>query len=135
MRMPRVLLALLLAGCGGSSSETPPPLEPDPTSLRYTGPRVGAEDDAPVAAEPAPEIDEDDLPPGQKPKPAAATWGSGRTRSTPAASSLPLAPASAAPAPAAPASAGPAPAAPASAGPAPALPASAGPAHVPPVAK
>ena len=75
MRPALFLLALSLTalGCGGSSSETPPPLEPDPTSARYTGPRVPkATDDA--APAPAAEVDEDDKP-KQSHRPAAATWG------------------------------------------------------------
>jgi hypothetical protein len=66
-------LSFTAVGCGGSSSETPPPLEPDPTSARYTGPRVPkASDD--VAPTSAAEPDEDDKP-GQPQRPAAATWG------------------------------------------------------------
>ena len=76
-RMRFVTLAFLLLlpalGCGGSSSETPPPLEPDPTSARYTGPRVPKLGDEPPPA-PAAEPDEDDLP--AKPRNAArGTWG------------------------------------------------------------
>ena len=75
--VPALLLSLLGLGCGGSSSETPPPLEPDPTSLRYTGPRLPSADATPApAAAAAP--DEDDLPATPK-KPAAGTWGSGKT--------------------------------------------------------
>jgi hypothetical protein len=73
-----LLLPLLLGwvvGCGGSSSETPPPLEPDPTLGRYAGPRMPSkEDDAPPP--PAAEPDEDDLPP-KVVTPARTTWGSG----------------------------------------------------------
>ena len=78
------LLSLSALGCGGSSSETPPPLLPDPTSERYTGPRMpSATDD--VALAPATEPEEDD--PADLPrKPAAATWGSGKAASAPAAS-------------------------------------------------
>jgi len=78
MRVPVLALCLLLPclGCGGSSSETPPPLEPDPTSIRYTGPRFPSADEA-VAPTPPAEPDEDDLPARSR-KPAAATWGSGK---------------------------------------------------------
>lgn len=66
------LLPLTALACGGSSSETPPPLEPDPTSARYTGPRLPRADDPQPAA--AAEPDEDDLP--VQPRHAApATWG------------------------------------------------------------
>ena len=75
-------LALLAAGCGGSSSETPPPLEPDPTSSRYTGPRVttGSEESAP---RPAASEAEDPLP-EQPSQSARATWGSGKPAPAPA---------------------------------------------------
>jgi hypothetical protein len=71
------LLLLAAVGCGGSSSETPPPLQPDPTSERYTGPRMpSAADDVAATAPAEPEEDDAaDLPR----KPAAATWGSGKT--------------------------------------------------------
>ena len=102
------LLALLVAGCGGSSSETPPPLEPDPTSYRYSGPRLQVLPDA-TAAEPEPEVDEDDLPATTK-KPAAATWGRPAPRASAAPSAAPpmITPAPAAPAPTPSASAAPA---------------------------
>lgn len=67
---------LLSLGCGGSSSETPPPLEPDPESSRYTGPRFPGASDA-AATTPAPTPDEDDAPVRPR-KPAVSTWGSGR---------------------------------------------------------
>jgi hypothetical protein len=105
-------LALLLAACGGSSSETPPPLEPDPTAYRYTGPRLPGADE-PVVGAPEPEAveeDEDDLP--KRKKAAVSTWGSGKPapRATPSGSPLapqpsavPPPPASAAPQPVSPA--------------------------------
>jgi hypothetical protein len=78
-------LQLLLVGCGGSSSETPPPLEPDPTSFEYTGPRIpSAADDAvsstPAAAEP------DELAPKTSGAPASGTWGSGKAAAPPSSS-------------------------------------------------
>jgi len=30
-------VSFALSGCGGSSSETPPPLQPDPTGFHYAG--------------------------------------------------------------------------------------------------
>jgi hypothetical protein len=75
MRFARLafLLSLPALGCGGSSSETPPPLEPDPTSARYSGPRVQKAGEEPAPA-PAAEPDEDDVP--AKPRKAApGTWG------------------------------------------------------------
>lgn len=72
---PELVLALLLAGCGGSSSETPPPLEPDPTSYRYSGPRIPrADDPASAAAEPEPEAESQSAAPSA---PARSTWGGG----------------------------------------------------------
>ncbi len=72
-------LSLLAVGCGGSSSETPPPLLPDPTSARYTGPRMP--NAAGDVASPAPAEPEDDT--AEKPRrPAAATWGSGKAPQT-----------------------------------------------------
>jgi hypothetical protein len=78
MRFALVLfwLSLSALGCGGSSSETPPPLQPDPTSARYTGPRMPSAADDRAVAPPA------DPEPGdaaeQPRKPAAGTWGSGK---------------------------------------------------------
>jgi hypothetical protein len=90
--MRSALLALLLSlaalGCGGSSSETPPPLEPDPTSGRYTGPRLpNAADDAAADAAAAlgPDANADDAALLRPQRPATATWGSGRTPTNPAA--------------------------------------------------
>jgi len=75
-----LLLSLSALGCGGSSSETPPPLQPDPTSERYTGPRMpSAADD--VAVAPTPEPEDDGLE--QPRKPAPATWGSGKSAPSP----------------------------------------------------
>jgi hypothetical protein len=75
--VPALLLSLLVSGCGGSSSETPPPLEPDPTSLRYTGPRMPSVDATPAPAAVA--EPDDDVAPAAPNKPAAGTWGSGKT--------------------------------------------------------
>jgi hypothetical protein len=71
-----------VAGCGGSSSETPPPLEPDPTSLRYTGPRLPPSEDT-VAPTAEPEAAEA-ISPSVPGKPAAPTWGSGKPAPVPA---------------------------------------------------
>ncbi len=70
----KLVLALLLTGCGGSSSETPPPLEPDPTSYRYSGPRIPRAGDPVTAAEPEPEAESQPAAPSA---PARSTWGSG----------------------------------------------------------
>jgi hypothetical protein len=103
-----LVLGLSAVACGGSSSETPPPLQPDPTSERYTGPRVpSADEDAaqPSRGESA-EEDTAELPR----RSAAATWGTGKVTPSPSPSvptmisptALPAPPSSSA-APAAPA--------------------------------
>lgn len=71
-------LVLMGTACGGSSSETPPPLEPDATLGRYTGPRLPGpdEDRAPVAAAAEPNAEE--LDPRVPSSPARSTWGSGK---------------------------------------------------------
>lgn len=76
-------LVLFAVGCGGSSSETPPPLEPDPTSGRYTGPRVNSaqEDEAPTPAAPD---NSDDERPAQPRAPGRSTWGTGKPAAAPA---------------------------------------------------
>ncbi|MES1172981.1 MAG: hypothetical protein ABUL62_01540 [Myxococcales bacterium] len=63
-----------LGACGGSSSETPPPLQPDPKGFHYASvppPPAVAEGDAggvPMAS---------DLEDDEKPRaPGRATWGS-----------------------------------------------------------
>jgi len=65
-----------LAACGGSSSETPPPLQPDPAGFRYapTPPVSIAEEgdagDAPRASQETNHVE-------SKPRvPARSTWGS-----------------------------------------------------------
>jgi hypothetical protein len=78
----RVALAAgTLAACGGSSSETPPPMQPDPVGFRYASvppARIAEVSDAGAAPRTSPEITDDDLP---KPRvPARSTWGSGPAR-------------------------------------------------------
>jgi hypothetical protein len=81
-------LALQLCGCGGSSSETPPPLEPDPARLRGDPARLddpaklesGSEPNltAPIPALPGPSS-----PPARRGTPSnkspssSSTWGGG----------------------------------------------------------
>lgn len=80
-RMRAVLTGLSLwllvtgSGCGGSSSETPPPLEPDPTLARYTGPRLPKKvgPDSVSTKEPEPAVEDDE--PARPSRPAPATWG------------------------------------------------------------
>jgi len=76
-RFGAALTAFALAACGGSSSETPPPLQPDPAGFRYasTPPmRIADESDAGDAPQTVPESS--GMEP-QKPRaPARSTWGS-----------------------------------------------------------
>jgi hypothetical protein len=63
-----------LSACGGSSSETPPPLQPDPKGFHYASaplPPLVADSDAGVAPI-ANELDEEEKPRA----PARSTWGS-----------------------------------------------------------
>jgi hypothetical protein len=68
-----------LAACGGSSSETPPPLQPDPAGFRYAppfAPPITEEADAGEAPRVSPAINEPE--PNPKPRvPAPTTWGAG----------------------------------------------------------
>jgi len=80
-----VLTVSALAACGGSSSETPPPLQPDPAGFRYASvaprPEEAEESDAgsaprsqPARAASAPT----ELERTPKPRvPARSTWGTG----------------------------------------------------------
>jgi hypothetical protein len=66
-----------LSGCGGSSSETPPPLQPDPKGFRYasTPPRISVADSDAGAMAPMPnELDEQEKPRA----PARSTWGAAK---------------------------------------------------------
>ena len=69
-----VAFALPLAACGGSSSETPPPLQPDPRGFHYAGVSAPEPLASDAGAEPiANGVDEDDE---VKPRaPAQSTWG------------------------------------------------------------
>jgi hypothetical protein len=66
-----------LGACGGSSSETPPPLQPDPVGFRYASAppvRIAEESDAGDAPEVLPESADGD----PKPRvPGRSTWGTG----------------------------------------------------------
>jgi len=70
-------IALALAGtliaCGGSSSETPPPLQPDPKGFRYSGVSAFTHEASDAGVTPtARDSDTDD----DKPRaPARSTWG------------------------------------------------------------
>ena len=72
-----VAISGVLAGCGGSSSETPPPLEPDPRGFHYAPslPPSGSESDA-GAAPSSSNLGDDDEKPHTK---ASSTWGAAKT--------------------------------------------------------
>ncbi len=67
-----------LAGCGGSSSETPPPLEPDPRGFHYASasPVTADESDAGAAPSSSNNLGDDDDKPRTK---ANSTWGATKT--------------------------------------------------------
>ncbi len=66
-------VVLTLAACGGSSSETPPPLQPDPAGFHYAGVSASKpEDPTDAGAEPASDDSDDEAKPK---RPASSTWG------------------------------------------------------------
>jgi hypothetical protein len=70
------ICSVLCSGCGGSSSETPPPLEPLPANIHYNRAATalpGEAEPAASAQEPTPSV------PGSEPAaaPAPKTWGDG----------------------------------------------------------
>lgn len=69
-----------VAGCGGSSSETPPPLEPDPEGFNYAGGRAPRQRDF-VQAEPQDEEDDDEVRP-KRAKPSKPARPNGKAPST-----------------------------------------------------
>jgi len=76
-----VLTVSALAACGGSSSETPPPLQPDPVGFRYASiapTKVAEESDASNAPRTPPSARPASPAPEANPKPrvpARSTWG------------------------------------------------------------
>jgi len=72
-----IVFAVELCACGGSSSETPPPLEPDPRGFYYAGvsavqPEASDAGSDSVARSNASDDEDDDKPR----TPARSTWGS-----------------------------------------------------------
>jgi hypothetical protein len=64
-----------LAACGGSSSETPRPLQPDPQGFHYAPPPPVTSDDSDAGDAPRNVNGADDDKPRGK---ASSTWGAGR---------------------------------------------------------
>jgi len=62
--------------CGGSSSETPPPLPPHPLHEPYRSPRVVEAAKTPRPAEPEEELEEQEGAPARSGKRESTTWGS-----------------------------------------------------------
>ena len=76
--MLAVAVAGALAACGGSSSETPPPLEPDPRGFHYAPalPPTASESESDAGAAPSSRgFDDDD----EKHTKAGSTWGAAKT--------------------------------------------------------
>lgn len=68
------------AACGGSSSETPPPLQPDPAGFRYASAaplRIGDDNDAGSAPSTRSENSQASEVGPQPRVPARSTWGTG----------------------------------------------------------
>ena len=79
MRLCFVLAACCaFIACGGSSSETPPPLQPDPAGFHYAGVSASKPDDtADAGTDPTgKDADDDDKPR----RPASNTWGGGNPK-------------------------------------------------------
>jgi hypothetical protein len=77
-----VVLAASVTACGGSSSETPPPLEPLPVNLHYDRASTALSGEVPVSEADAggPVIRREELPLENEAttQPARSTWGSER---------------------------------------------------------
>jgi hypothetical protein len=67
-----VAVAGAVTACGGSSSETPPPLQPDPKGFLYAGASASARDTSDAGPAPALLDPSDDAAPRA---PARSTWG------------------------------------------------------------
>jgi hypothetical protein len=66
----------VLVGCGGSSSETPPPLEPLPVNLHYDRSSTALAGELPVVAPDAGVVKRaEEAPPEPEGPPARGTWG------------------------------------------------------------
>ena len=82
-RFLRILSVLsigaLPVGCGGSSSETPPPLEPLPVNLHYDRASTALSGEVPLIEADAGAVvrAEESLPENEAP-PARSTWGAER---------------------------------------------------------
>jgi hypothetical protein len=73
-----LVAGVVLGGCGGSSSETPPPLEPLPVNLHYDRSSTALAGELPVVAADAGTVQRADEAPPESTEgpPARSTWGS-----------------------------------------------------------
>jgi hypothetical protein len=71
--------SLLCSACGGSSSETPPPLEPLPANIHYNRAATALPGEAEPAASAESATEPAEPAPGAEPAtaPAPKTWGDG----------------------------------------------------------
>jgi hypothetical protein len=78
-------VGLLAFGCGGSSSETPPPLEPLPVNLHYDRASTALSTDQQIAEVDAGVVKRADEVQEQGPasEPVRSTWGSERPAPAP----------------------------------------------------
>ena len=74
---PGLLVVVALVGCGGSSSETPPPLEPLPVNLHYDRSSTALSGEIPLVAADAGAVKRtEEVPPESNAgPPARGTWG------------------------------------------------------------
>ncbi len=71
-----LVAGVVFGGCGGSSSETPPPLEPLPVNLHYDRASTALAGEVPVVAADAGAVRNEDAPPeSNEGPPARSTWG------------------------------------------------------------
>ena len=66
----------MLVACGGSQSETPPPLEPLPVNLHYDRASTALSGEVPIASADGGVVERAaDAPPESDGPPARSTWG------------------------------------------------------------
>ena len=83
---PLFPVGVLLLGCGGSSSETPPPLEPLPVNLHYDRASTALSSDQQIAEVDAGGVqraDEERQEGTDASRPVRSTWGTERVAPAP----------------------------------------------------